>query len=77
MPFAMTWKELDSIILHKSEIRKLEKDKYIISVIWEFKKQNKVDMGGKDRKTKKQALNYGEKTDDYQRGGGREDVLNR
>ena len=60
---------LESIIL--SEISQPEKDKYhmmsFICGIEETKQMNKEKE--RQRQTKKQALNYGEQTDGYQRGG--------
>ena len=44
LPFASTWIELESIML--SEISQSEKDNYpMISLILEFKKQNKCTKG--------------------------------
>ena len=47
----------------------------MISLVCEFKKQNK-QRRKKERQTKKETLSYTEQTDGYQRGGRRGDEYN-
>ena len=72
LPFAMTWMELESIML--SEISQSEKDKYrmtsLICGIYETKQMN-IREGGKGEGGKPlETLNYREQTEGCYRGDG-------
>ena len=68
MPFATTWRELESIIL--SEIRHLDKEKYnVISLIgWNFR--NETNGQRKKRNKPKNTDSQIEQTGGHRRGGG-------
>ena len=60
--------ELQSIML--SEMSQSETNTIVFHSYVEFNKQNKWAKGKREKKNKKQTLNYGEQTDGYQRRGG-------
>lgn len=62
MPFAGTWMELETLIL--SEVSQKEKDKYMISHIWN------LIYGANEPFHKKENHGHGEQTCGYQGGGG-------
>ena len=63
---AMTWMELDSVML--SKIRQRKANTILFHPYVQFKKQNGQAKGSK-RQIKKQTFNYREQTDGYQRRG--------
>jgi len=74
LPFAMTWMDLESIML--SEISQSEKDKYSdFTHMWNLGNKTNEQRGKRERKRqiKQQTRNYGEQTDGYHRESGEED----
>ena len=68
LPFAITWMELQTIMLN--EVSQSEKASIMISLMWNLRNKTNEQREKKERQTKKHTLHYREQTDGYQRRGG-------
>lgn len=76
VPFAMTWTELESIMLTEVKSVRERPIPYGFTRV-EFKKQMSKRKKERERQATKQTLNYRRQTDGHQRGGGRGDGSSR
>ena len=69
LPFAITWMELESIVLSKIKSVRERQILYDFMHMWNLRNKTNKQREKRQKKHKKQTLNYREQTDGYQMGG--------